>query len=161
MATVISKKSSSAFRVSDAHTLTPHGEHAKFCVENSVYAVYLTGKNHTLKCDDGREFSVSKSRWNQTKEIQEGDLLFMGDTVNKKVYKGKVLKRYTPYKVRDSHWSVRREVNKRMKGKSLHEVAVEEEVEFLFKVDWKEVEDVGGIWEKLATSRRITAFPLY
>lgn len=162
-------KSSTAFRVSDSHTLTPRGEQAKFCVEHSLYAVYLSpsgsaAHNLLIRGKDGRDLLVSKSRWNQTKEIQEGSILYMADTVSGSVYKGKVIKRFSPYNVNDSFYSVRREVHKIMqkkKSKENHLKDVESEVELLFKVDWKKHATLDQKWRhKLDVSRRCTAFSL-
>lgn len=148
MASVLSKKLQPSFRVSDAHTLTSGGEHARYCVEHSLYAVFLTGKNYTLKCEDGREFSVSKSRLNQVKDIQAGSVLYMGDTVKGKVFRGEVVKRFLPNKVKDTFFSVRREVSKKMKTKERHKCAVEDEVELLFQVNWILEDELTDEWKE-------------
>ena len=131
-----------AFRVSDSHTLTPRGEQAKYCVEHSLYVVYITpsrsaAHNLLIRGKDGREILASKSE---------------------------VLKRYSPYEVKDSFFSVAREVHKIIqskKSKSNHETAVENEVELLFQVSWKKHATLDQEWRhKLDVSRRCTAFPL-
>lgn len=145
----------SAFRVSDNHSQTTRGEHARYCVKNSLYVVYLTGKGEKVLCQSGKEHSISKNRLNQTKDIKEGDILFMGDTVAKKIYRGEVLKRHMPYKAGESKFSAAREIRQKSSMKTQND----EEIELLFEVKWKEV-DSEALWDKLATSRRITVFPM-
>jgi hypothetical protein len=146
----------SAFRVSDNHSQTTRGEHARYCVRNSLYVVYLTGNGEKILCQSGKEHSISKNRLNQTKDIQAGDILFMGDTVAKKIYRGEVLKRHMPYKAGESKFSAAREIRKNIRTKTPDD----EEIELLFEVRWKEV-DSEALWDKLATSRRITVFPMH
>lgn len=107
------------------------------------------------------EVTISKRRWKNAKGISVGDMLFMGDTHAKKVFKGVVTAQPVngPFCPQESLTnSFIANLSDRKAG---DEAALAREVEVAFTVGWNEVGPLTEEWYKyLGTGRLVTVSPL-
>jgi len=145
--------------VHDCHTCNREGQWAKAAVANNVYGICVD-QSESLNANkevDGPfgKVLVSKIRWAKAKGISVGDTLYMGDTVQKKVFKGIVTSRFGPFcplnSLEQSFFC--------MTGLKTDE-KLATTVELVYKIEWEEVDDLTDVWcNRLGTSRNVTVSP--
>jgi hypothetical protein len=146
--------------VHDCHTYLPSGLWAKVAVENGTYGICVDRSDSLTANEevDGLhgKVLVSKRRWAAAKDISQGDTLYLGDTVAKKVYRGLVtappVGPFCPLDSLEQSFFC-------MTGlKSDEKLATT--VELVYKVHWEEVGDLTPEWyDRLGTGRRVTVSP--
>ena len=147
--------------VHDCHTYLSNGIWAKVAVAHNIYGICIdkSASDDANEVVDGPlgKVVVSKIRWAKAKGISVGDTLYMGDTVQKKVFKGIVVDQpikgpFCPLNSLENSFFC-------MTGlKSDAKLATT--VELVFKVEWEEVGDLTEVWyARLGTGRRVTVSP--
>jgi len=150
-----------AWSVHDCHTYNREGLWAKVAVAHNVYGICVdkSESDNANKEVDGPlgKVVVSKRRWGNAKSISVGDTLYMGDTVQKKVFKGLVVDQplkgpFCPLNSLENSFIC-------MVGLQSDE-KLSRTAELVFKVEWEEVGDLTDVWyARLGTGRRVTVSP--